>query len=113
MNCDDTRARVHRAQLELDAAQQQLAARWKPWRERVGRHKLSLLIGGGLLGGLGLATVAPKRWARVGAILFGGSAWLARSAIAPTLLGILWTSIQRPSASARSSEPARPVAPSA
>ena len=109
MSRDDTRSRIHRAQLELDAAEQQLAARWKPWRERIGRYQLPLLIGGGLLGGLALATVAPKRWARVGAILFGGSAWLARSAITPPMLVALWTSIQSPGA--RSSEPIHPVAP--
>jgi hypothetical protein len=110
MNRDNARARVHRAKVELDASEQQLAAHWQPWRERIGRHRLSLLIGGGLLGGLALAMVPPKRWARVGAGLFGGSAWLVRSALGPAVLGALWTNISR---SARTPATACPVAPSA
>jgi len=113
MNRDKARARVHRAQLELDAAQQQLTARWTPWRRLMGRHRLSLLIGGGLLGGLALAMVPPKRWASFGAALFGGSAWLARSALGPSVLGAFWTYIQSNSASARPPVPVRPAAPGA
>jgi len=115
MNRDKTRARVrvHRAQRELDAAQQQLTARWTPWRRLIGRHRLFLLIGGGLLGGLALATVPPKRWARAGAALFGGSAWLARSALGPAIFGALWTYLQSDPGSASSPAPVRPEAPSA
>jgi hypothetical protein len=110
MNRDNARARVNCARMELEAAEQQLAAHWQPWRERIDRYRLSLLIGGGLLGGLALATVSPKRWSRVGAALFGGSAWLVRSAIGPAVLSALWTSISR---SARTPATPRSVAPSA
>lgn len=113
MNRDNARARVHRAQQELDAAEQQLAAHWLPWRDRIGRHTLSLLIGSGLLGGFALSIVSPKHWARVGAALFGGSAWLARSAIGPAVLGALWTNIQSTSSSARAPATTHPAAPSA
>ena len=58
-----------------------------------GHHKLALLIGGGLLGGIALATLRPKVWSRVGAVLFGSGAWLARSPVGPALLGALWTNI--------------------
>jgi len=96
MTRDNARARMHRARIEFDEAEQQFAAHWQPWHERMRRHRLSLLIGGGLLGGLALATVSPKHWSRVGAALFGGGAWLARSAIGPAVLGALWTNIQSP-----------------
>lgn len=94
MKPNTARARVRRAQVELDAAEQQLGARWQPWRGRFRQHRLSVLIGGGLLGGCAVAMVPPKHWARIGAALFGGGAWLTRSAIGPALLGALWTRIQ-------------------
>ena len=109
MNRNNARARVHRAQVELEAAEQQLAARWQPWRERFRHHRLSVLIGGGLLGGLVLATVPPKGWARVGAAVFGGSTWLVRSAIGPAILGALWTGLQNPLPAACASATAGPA----
>jgi len=108
MNRNDARARVRRAQAELDAAEQQLAERWQPWRRRFGQHRLSALIGEGLFGGLAVATVPPKHWARVGAAVFGGAAWLARSAIGPAVLGALWTRVQGSSAHASAATPADP-----
>lgn len=97
MNRNGTRAQVQRAKTELDQAEQQLATRCPPWRERLSRHRLSLLIGGGLLGGFALATASPRRWSRFGAFLFGGSAWLAHSPIGPALLGALWATMLDPS----------------
>jgi hypothetical protein len=113
MNRGNARARVHRAEVELDAAEQQLAVRWQPWRERIRRQRLPWLIGGGFLGGLALAMVPPKRWASLGAVLFGGSAWLARSAIGPAMLSALWSEIQQSSPCDRMPSTARPAAPSA
>ena len=94
MNRSNARARVRQAQMELDAAEQQLAERWQRWRCRFRQHRLSVLIGAGLFGGLAAATVPPKHWARLGAAVFGGAAWLTRSAIGPALLGALWTRVQ-------------------
>jgi len=113
MNRDKARVRVHRAQLQLDAAEEQLAARWPPLAERMGQHRFSLLVGGGLLGGLALTAVPTKTWAQIGAALFGGSAWIARSAVGPAVFGALWTSIQCSRISERASAPAHPVVPSA
>jgi len=100
MNRSSARARVRRARVELDAAEQQLAAGWQPWRARFRNHRLSALIGAGLLGGFAAATVPPKHWARLGAAVFGGAAWLTRSAIGPAVLGALWTRVQGSSARA-------------
>jgi len=86
--------------VELDAAEQQLAAGWQPWRAGFRNHRLSALIGAGLLGGFAAATVPPKHWARLGAAVFGGAAWLTRSAIGPAVLGALWTRVQGSSARA-------------
>ncbi len=66
-----------------------------------GRHRLALLIGSGLLGGIALATLRPKAWSRVGAVLFGSGAWLARSPVGPALLGALWTNILSDSTATR------------
>jgi hypothetical protein len=93
MNRGGARARVRRARTELDQAELQLAARWRPWRERLRRHRLSLLVGGGLLGGFALVMTPPRWWSRIGAALFGGSAWLASSPVGPAVLGVLWTNI--------------------
>ena len=89
MKVVSARQRVHRARIELEAAERKLDASWQPWHERLRRHRVALLIGSGLLGGLAVATVAPKRWARLGALVFGGGAWLTRSALMPTLLAAL------------------------
>jgi hypothetical protein len=93
MSHDTPRERVHRARIDLERAERQLATRWQPWHERLARHRLGLLIGGGLLGGVALATVPPKRWAGVGALLFGGGASLLRSPLGPVLLGVLWSAL--------------------
>jgi hypothetical protein len=109
LSCRDVRARVQRARTELDQVEQQLAVRWQPWRARIDRHRTSLLIGGGLIGGLALATVAPKRWARVGAALFGGSAWLARSGIGTAVFAALWTNILNSSVATHRRAAGRPA----
>jgi hypothetical protein len=93
MKRSGARARVQRAKAELDQAELQLAACCKPWRERLGRHRLALLIGGGLLGGFALARASPRRWSRIGAAVFGSSAWLARSPVGPALLAAVWTAL--------------------
>jgi hypothetical protein len=50
------------------------------------RERLAVWIGAGLAGGLALATLSPRHWSRLGAALFGGSAWVLRSPIGPALL---------------------------
>jgi hypothetical protein len=57
--------------------------------QRPSRHQrqfATLVIGAGLLSGLALTTLSPRQWSRLGALVFGGSAWLLRSPIGPALL---------------------------
>ena len=89
MTHDERRLRVLRARVELDQTAQQLAARWQLQCDWFDRHRLALLIGGGLLGGLALASVTPKHWSGVGAALFGGGAWLVRSEVGSPILAAL------------------------
>ncbi len=81
--------RVRQARMELELAQTKLSAHWQPWYVRLARCRLALLLGGGLLAGYAIATVPPRHWSRVGAALLGSSAWLARSAFGPALIGAL------------------------
>jgi len=83
--------RAQRVREERNQAPQRLATHRPSRRGHPDRHRLSWLIGGGLLGGLALAILPPKRWAQAGALLLGGGARrLMRSALAPALLGALW-----------------------
>lgn len=50
------------------------------------RQFASLVIGAGLLSGLALTTLSTRHWSRLGALVFGGSAWLLRSPLGPALL---------------------------
>lgn len=50
------------------------------------RQRLAIWIGAGLAGGLALATLSPRQWSRLGALVFGAGAWLLRSPIGPALL---------------------------
>jgi hypothetical protein len=96
--------------MDLDRAEQQLATQCLPWRALLGRHRLAWLIGSGLLGGVALATVPPKRWSRLGALLFGNGAALLRSPLGLPLLGALWTVLQdtQPNTAAAAVVPASP-----
>lgn len=115
MNRADARARVRRARAEVDQAEQRVAVQWRPLRESLGRHRLALLIGGGLLGGFAVAGASPKYWSRAGAALFGAGARLARSPIGPALLGGLLTRFLGSSnaISQRAAGDAAPAAPDA
>lgn len=93
--------RALRARDEHNQAEQRLATHRQPRRGRPDHHRLSWLIGGGLLGGLALAILPPKRWAQAGALLLGCGARLMRSALGPALLGALWMNLADSPAAAR------------
>lgn len=50
------------------------------------RQRLAIWVGAGLAGGLALATLSPRQWSRLGALVFGAGAWLIRSPIGPAVL---------------------------
>jgi hypothetical protein len=109
---DAARARIRRARAALDHAEKQLAPPWQRWRQLLGRPPLSLLLGGGLLGGFVLAALPRRWWSRAGAAVFGGGAWLARSPFGPPIFAALWTTIllpsKRPASEAMQTGPAAP-----
>jgi len=51
--------------------------------------RLALWIGAGLATGLVLATLSPRQWSRLGALVFGAGAWMLRSPIGPALVAAL------------------------
>lgn len=52
-------------------------------------RRTALWLGIGLTGGLTLALMSPRQWSRLGALVFGGSAWLLRSPLGPAALAAL------------------------
>jgi hypothetical protein len=68
----------------------------RSFSERFERHRKAVLIGAGVLGGLAVLYVPPRGWSRLGAVLFGGGARLAQSAIGPVLIGAIWDGLKDP-----------------
>ena len=84
------RARVEQAHAELVKAGQALETQCQAWREQAPLRHPWLLPGVGFASGFAFATLPPKWWSRMGGMMLGGGARLARSALAPVLLGPLW-----------------------
>jgi hypothetical protein len=53
----------------------------------------TLLIAGGVLGAAALVALSPTVWARVGSVIFGTGARLARWSLAPALVGTVLTRV--------------------
>jgi hypothetical protein len=53
----------------------------------------TLLIAGGVLGAAALVALSPAVWARVGSVIFGTGARLARWSLAPALVGTVLTRV--------------------
>ena len=49
----------------------------------------TLLVAGGVLGAAALVALSPKVWSRVGSMVFGTGARLARWSLAPALVGTI------------------------
>ena len=49
----------------------------------------TILVAGGVLGAAALVALSPKVWARVGSMVFGTGARLARWSLAPALVGTI------------------------
>jgi hypothetical protein len=89
MNAQTRNARVVAAQVELDAAHAALASDTMPIRISLRRHRAAWIVAGGLAGGFALSWLPPRIWARIGALVGGGSALLARSVLTPMIAGAL------------------------
>ena len=58
---DRAAMRQRRTGFDLVQADRQLSLQSQTWRERLNRHRLSLILGGGLLGGMALAILSRRR----------------------------------------------------
>lgn len=83
------KARVRAAQAELDAAHVALARSTKPIEASIRRRRATWIVAGGLVSGLALSWLPPRLWAKIGALVGGGSAMLARSMLTPMIAGAL------------------------
>lgn len=87
------RQRAEQARAELERSERALGARWQVWHARAEHSRPWLLAGIGFASGVAFATLPARWWARLGSVAFGGGARLARSALAPALLGPLWSNL--------------------
>jgi len=89
----DARARVERAQANAHSAGLSLREQLLPWQLRARQHRVALLAGAGLGAGLAIALLPPRVWSRIGALLFGGGARVARSSMLPLVLATIWKAL--------------------
>jgi hypothetical protein len=87
--------RVRLARLRVAAAENELAQSALPWRQSLRKHQSAVAICGGFTSGLALAMLPPSYWGRFGATLGATAAWVARSALAPPLIGALLSQLRR------------------
>ncbi len=77
------------AQAELDAAHRALARSTAPIEASIRRRRATWILAGGFFGGLALSSLSPRLWTRIGALVGGASALLARSVLTPMIAGAL------------------------
>lgn len=87
------RTRAERAQANAHSAGLRLREQLRPWQLRARQHRVALLAGTGLGAGLAIALLPPRVWSRIGALLFGGGARVARSSMLPLVLATIWKAL--------------------
>jgi hypothetical protein len=87
--------RVLKAEAELASAELALHISTRPWRAYTQQHEVAAILLGGLASGFALALLPPRWWAAVGALAGRTVALLARSTLAPALVGAAVTRIKR------------------
>lgn len=87
--------RVRLAQVQLAAAEQELAASTQPWWRRIRRHRGAIAAFGGLSSGMALTLLPPRWWARFGAVFGATAAFVARSSLTPALIGAALAQVRR------------------
>lgn len=81
--------RVRAAQARVEAARLELSRDVAALRALVERRKTSVILGSGFVVGLAMGVLPTKVWAKVGAMIGGTGAILARSMVTPMVAGAL------------------------
>jgi len=90
------KTRIRTARTELALAQSELRHDLEPWREAFNRRRTAWILASGFAGGLALAWLPPRLWARIGSIAGSGAALMARSLLTPMIAGALVARAQAP-----------------
>ncbi len=90
------KTRIRTAQTELALAQSELRHDLEPWREAFHRRRTVWILAGGFAGGLALAWLPRRMWARIGSVAGSGAALMARSLLTPMIAGALVARAQAP-----------------
>jgi hypothetical protein len=88
MTAKSTKARVRRARAAARSPSRRSATKTNGNGNANGTWP-TLLVAGGVLGAAALVALSPKVWSRVGSMVFGTGARLARWSLAPALVGTI------------------------
>ena len=83
------KTRIRTARTELALAQSGIQRDLAPWREAFNRRRTAWIVAGGFAGGLALAWLPPRLWAKIGSVAGSGAALAARSLLTPMIAGAL------------------------
>ena len=97
--------RMRKATAELTAAQTGIERRLAPWREAFNRRPTAWILAGGFAGGMAMAWLPRRAWARIGAVAGSCAGIVARSVLTPMIAGA-FLARKQPSASVADQQPA-------
>ena len=83
------KSQIQTARTELDSARAGIDRDLAPWRDRFRQHRTAWIVAGGFAGGFALSWLPPKLWARIGSVVGGSAAIVARSLLTPMIAGAL------------------------
>lgn len=81
--------RVRAAQARVEAARLELTGHVAALRATLEQRRTTLVLGSGFIAGLAMGVLPTRVWSRVGALLGGTGALLARSMLTPMVAGAL------------------------
>ncbi len=90
MSIYSAQRKVRDARVALEQAEVALQANCYLWKRNFEKHRSAVILGGGFLAGIAFTALPPRIWAKLGAAIGGGTAWLARSPFSATLAGTLF-----------------------
>lgn len=97
----DARLRAHAAHLDFERARLRLLRDASPLRQAFRRRRAAWIVGGGLAAGFAVGIFPVKLFSRIGGLLGGSAAALARAVVAPIVAGVIF-------GPAQASQPAAP-----